>query len=389
MTAAPEPFRVDVPDETLADLRERLARTRWPDQIEGYGWRQGAELGAVQRYAAYWADGYDWRAAEAGLNRLRQFTAPAGGLRVHFVHERSPHPDALPLLLQHGWPGSFFEFHRIVGMLTHPERHGGEPGDAFHVVAPSLPGYAFSEAPREPGMHPGAIGEIMHALMHDVLGYERYGAQGGDWGALVASAMALRHPESVVGLHLNMQGYRAKTGGAARPLDDEEKAWLGKARAAFAEDMAYFAIQGTRPTSLGYGLHDSPVGLLGWFLEKFTAWTDCGGVLENAVPRDDFLTNLMLYWATGSIASAARIYYEHLHTGGRGVLAPGERVEVPTAMAVFPREILVGPRQWVERAYDVVRWTEMPRGGHFAALEQPELLAADVRAFFRDRRRPR
>ena len=383
MAVGPEPFRVDVPDAVLADLRERLSRTRWPDQIEAYGWRQGAELEAVKRYAGHWADGYDWRAAEARLNRFAQFTAPVGGLRIHFVHERSPHEGATPLLIQHGWPGSFFEFHKIIDMLTHPERHGGEPGDAFHVVAPSLPGFAFSEAPREPGMHPGAIGELMHELMHDTLGYRRYAVQGGDWGAVVTSAIALQHPEAVVGLHLNMQGYRAKTGGDARPLDDEEKAWLAKARAAFAEDMAYFAIQGTRPTSLGYGLHDSPAGLLGWFLEKFTAWTDCGGVLENAVSRDEFLTNLTLYWATGRIASAARIYYEHIHTGGRGTLAPGERIEVPTAMAVFPREILVGPRRWVERAYNVVRWTEMPRGGHFAALEQPELLAADIRAFFR------
>ena len=383
MVVAPEPFRVEVPDAVLSDLGERLARTRWPDQIEAYGWRQGAELGAVKRYVAYWADGYDWRSAEAGLNRLSHFTAPAGGLRIHFVHERSPHEGATPILIQHGWPGSFFEFHKIIEMLTRPERHGGEPGDAFHVVAPSLPGYAFSEAPRKPGMHPGAIGELMHGLMHDVLGYRRYAVQGGDWGALVASAIALTYPESVVGLHLNMQGYRAKTGGAARPLDEEEKAWLGKAREVFAEDMAYFAIQGTRPTSLGYGLTDSPAGLLGWFLEKFTAWTDCDGVLENAVSRDEFLTNLMLYWVTGSIASAARVYYEHIHTGRRGALEAGERVEVPTAMAVFPREILVGPRQWVERAYNVVRWTEMPRGGHFAAFEQPGLLAADIRAFFR------
>ena len=385
MTVDPAPFRVDVPQDAIADLRERLGRTRWPDQIDGYGWQQGAELRAVQRYASYWANGYDWRAAEADLNRLSQFTARVAGLRLHFVHVRSPHARAAPLLILHGWPGSFFEFHKLTEMLTRPELHGGDAADAFHVIAPSLPGFAFSEAPREPGMHPGAVAEIMHTLMHDVLGYERYAAQGGDWGALVASGMAMRHPESVVGLHLNMQGYRAKTGGSSRPLDDEEKEWLGDARAMFAEDMAYFAIQGTRPTSLGYGLQDSPAGLLGWFLEKFTAWTDCDGVLENAVTRDEFLTNLMLYWATGSIASAARIYYEHLHTGDRAILPAGQRIEVPTAMAVFPREILIGPRQWVERAYNIVRWTEMPRGGHFAALEQPELLATDIRAFFRGR----
>ena len=386
MSSGPEAFRIEVPDRVLSDLRERLARTRWPDRIEGYGWRQGAELGAVRRYAAYWAADYDWRAAESELNRLHHFVVPIGGLGIHFLHERSPHESATPLLIQHGWPGSFYEFHKLIDRLTRPERHGGDPADAFHVVAPSLPGYAFSDAPREPGMHPGAIGELMHRLMHDVLGYRRYGAQGGDWGALVTSAMALRHPESVIGLHLNMQGYRAKTGGDARPLDGDERAWLATARKVFAEHMAYFAIQGTRPTTLGYALADSPVGLLAWFLEKFTAWTDCAGDLENAVSRDEFLTNLMLYWTTGRIASAARLYYEHIHTGNRGVLAAGERIEVPTAMAVFPREILVGPRQWVERAYRIVRWTRMPRGGHFAALEQPELLAADLRAFFRDRK---
>ena len=192
MTAAPEPFQIEVPDAVLSDLGERLARTRWPDQIEAYGWRQGAELGAVKRYAAYWADGYDWRAAEADLNRLSHFTAPAGGLRIHFVHERSPHEGATPLLIQHGWPGSFFEFHKIVEMLTRPERHGGEPEDAFHVVAPSLPGYVFSEAPREPGMHPGAVGEVMHESdARRRSATERYAVQGGDWGAVVASAIAL------------------------------------------------------------------------------------------------------------------------------------------------------------------------------------------------------
>ena len=250
MTVDPAPFRVDVPQDAIADLRARLGRTRWPDQIDGYGWQQGAELRAVQRYASYWANGYDWRAAEADLNRLSHFTACVAGLRLHFVHERSPHARAVPLLILHGWPGSFFEFHKLTEMLTRPELHRGDAADAFHVIAPSLPGFAFSEAPREPGMHPGAVAEIMHTLMHDVLGYERYAAQGGDWGALVASGMAMRHPESVVGLHLNMQGYRAKTGGSSRPLDDEEKERLGDARAMLALGRAYVKGLGRRARSL-------------------------------------------------------------------------------------------------------------------------------------------
>lgn len=291
----PEPFTIHVPDTVLDDLRNRLRLARWPGTVPNSGWDYGADLASIEQLVAYWQHAYDWRAQERALNRWTHCKATVDGHAIHFIHERGRGPRPLPLLIAHGWPGSFFEFHKLIEMLTHPERHGGEPDDAFHVVAPSLPGYAFSEAPRAPGMHPGAIGALMHELMHDMLGYERYAAQGGDWGAVVASAAALRHPESVIGLHLNMQGYRAKTGGGARPLDGEEKAWLAKARAVFDEDMAYFAIQGTRPTSLGYGLHDSPAGLLGWFLEKFTAWTDCGGDLENAVTRDEFLTNLMLY----------------------------------------------------------------------------------------------
>ncbi|MBI3992256.1 MAG: alpha/beta fold hydrolase [Candidatus Lambdaproteobacteria bacterium] len=375
------PFRIETPEAVLHDLRERLRRTRWPGQVQGIGWAQGSPLEAVQAMAAYWLEGYDWRAHEAQLNALPHFRAEVDGQVLHFIHLRSTHAQARPLLLQHGWPGSFYEFVKLLPLLTQPEAHGGTPADAFHVVVPSLPGYTFSPPPAAPGMGTRRIGGLLHRLMQQELGYARYGLQGGDWGAVVTSWMAQEQPQRVLGLHLNMQGVRAKTGGGAPPLDEAEQAYLAGARAKFQEDMAYYAIQGTRPQTLGYGLTDSPAGLLGWLLEKFRAWTDCGGELENALTRDEFLTNLTLYWVTGCIASSTRLYYEHVHSRD-DQLPPGARVETPTGFANFPGEIFTPPRRWVERAYNVVRWTDMPRGGHFAAFEQPALLAGDLRAFF-------
>ncbi len=374
-------FTIAVPEALLSDLRQRLQRTRWPEQIDAYGWRQGSDLAAVRALADYWRTSYDWRRHEAALNALHHFKTTIEGQELHFIHEPSPQAGATPLLLQHGWPGSFYEFCKIIPMLTRPESHGGQAPRAFHVVVPSLPGYTFSAAPSAPGMTPRRIGALLHTLMRDELGYGHYGVQGGDWGANVTTWMALDQPESVLGLHLNMQGLRARTGGSDQPLDEDEQAYLTGAQAKFKEDMAYYAIQSTRPQSLGYGLMDSPAGLLGWLLEKFRAWTDCGGNLENALSRDEFLTNLTLYWITGCIASSTRLYYEHVHSG-EDVLPKGRRVETPTAFAAFPGEIFMPPRRWVERAYNVVRWTQMPRGGHFAAFEQPALLAADIQAFF-------
>jgi len=374
----PKPFTIDIPEQTLTDLRERLQRTRWPDQVEDYGWQQGSELGYTQKLAQYWAQKYDWRPHEAEMNRWDHFTTTIQGQPLHFIHQRSPHADAKPLLIQHGWPGSFYEFHQILPMLTQPEAHGGRAQDAFHVVAPSLPGYTFSPPAKAPGMTTREIGGLMHRLMGE-LGYKRYGTQGGDWGSMVTSWLAFDHPESIIGVHLNMQGVRARTW--AVPLTSEEKDYLLKARDLFKEDMAYFAIQGTRPQSLGYGLNDSPAGLLGWLTEKFRAWTDCNGELKNALSWDAFLTNVTLYWVTGCITSSARLYYEHNHSN-EDVLPSNGRIDTPTGFAHFPGEIFHPPRSWVERAYNVVRWTDMPKGGHFAAMEQPALLAEDIRAFF-------
>ena len=375
-----EPFQIAVPDSVLEDLQDRLARARLPDAVAAYGWDQGTPPDYLQELVKYWRTDFDWRAQEARLNRFPQFQVRIGGSRLHFLHVRSPRPEARPLLLLHGWPGSIFEFYKIIPLLTEPQAVGGAPAQAFHVIAPSLPGYGFSEAPREPGFTPRKFGAIFRELMTDVLEYRRFFAQGGDWGSVIASWMAFDFPEVVAGLHLNMAGLRPPLGEGTPPLSAEEKAFLAAARKQMEEDMAYMAIQGTRPQSLGYGLHDSPVGLAAWLTEKFRAWTDCHGDLERSISKDELLTNIMIYWATGTITSSMRLYYEYRHH--RDGLRPGERVECPTGFADFPGEILRAPRSWVERAYNIQQWTEMKAGGHFAALETPEALAEDVRRFF-------
>jgi pimeloyl-ACP methyl ester carboxylesterase len=303
---------------------------------------------------------------------------------VHFVHARSPNPNAMPLLLTHGWPGSFVEFVDLVGPLTDPAAHGGDASDAFHVVIPSLPGFGFSGKPTDPGWNPEKMADVLAALMAR-LGYERYGVQGGDWGAIIGRSLAGNYPEHVIGLHSNfMTG--GPPPGVADPnegVPEAELALRAERTEAFAEGSAYQDIQGTKPQTLGYGLNDSPAGLAAWIVEKFHGWTDNDGNPESAIPRDRILTNVTLYWVTESIASSTRIYYESRHTPAT---RPVRYVEVPTGVAVFPKEIYFTPRRWAEARYNVVRWTMMPRGGHFAALEEPDLLLDDVRAFFRDLR---
>lgn len=375
-----EPFHIAISDEVLKDLRERLLRARVPEGIPEYGWKQGTEPGYLTGLLTYWREGYDWRANERLLNGMPQFRAEADGQMLHFVHARSPHSQANPLLILHGWPGSFFEFHKVLPLLTHPEANGGTANNAFHVIAPSLPGYGFSPPPRLPGASPRQIASCLQKLMSGVLGYDRFYLQGGDWGSVIASWLAFDHPQQVAGLHLNMAGLRPGLGKETPPLSEAEREFLALAKLKRSEDFGYQAIQGTRPQSLGVGLNDSPAGLAAWVLEKFREWSDCGGEVERCFTRDELITNLMLYWVTGSITSSMRIYYE-FKRHDRG-LPPGERVETSTAFADFPAEILRPPRSWVERAYNVVRWSKMPRGGHFAALEAPELLVADLRASF-------
>ncbi len=392
--ATVQPFTIAVPQAVLDDLRQRLERARWPDPSPGYGWRQGTELAYLKSLVETWRSGFDWRKQEALLNGFPHCTAEVDGLRLHALHARSPHASARPLLLLHGWPGNVFEFYKLIPRLTQPERFGGSAADALHVVAPSLPGYGFSSAPQAPGAGPRQIARWLHTLMAERLGYRDYYVQGGDWGSVIGSWLALDRPEAVRALHLNMLGLRPALGaegaslgaeGAAPapPLAAEERAYLERAKRLRSEELAYQAIQGTKPQTLGYGLHDSPVGLAGWLVEKYRAWTDCGGELERALTREEVLTLITIYWVTGTITSSVRLYFEYRAT--RDALRAGERVEVPVGFADFPGEILRAPRAFVERAYAIVHWSEMPRGGHFAALEQPELLAQDLWRFFRGR----
>jgi epoxide hydrolase len=378
MSEAIEGFRIRVDDPVLEDLRSRLAQTRFPDQIDDTGWEYGIPVDYVRELAAYWRDSYDWRAEEARLNELAHFRTRIDGQSIHFIHARSPHAEALPLLLTHGWPGSVVEFLDVIPLLTQPEAYGGGPADAFHVIAPSLPGYGFSEPTRTRGWDSwrmaGAFIELMRGL-----GYDRYGAQGGDWGAQVTTRIGALDPEHCPGIHLNMP--IADRPEDALPLTDDEKADLAVMQQFRREESGYAQEQGTKPQTLGVALNDSPAGLLAWIVEKFRTWSDCNGHPENAFTRDQLITNVMTYWVTQTTASSMRLYWETRHVdSAQG--AP-EFVGVPTGVARYPKEPIRLPRAWVERRYNVTRWAEMPRGGHFAAMEQPELFVDDVRSFFR------
>ena len=374
------PFKIQVPDAVLADLKDRLARTRFPGEIPGAGWDYGTDLAYLKGLVGYWRTTFDWRAAERRLNQFSQFTTTIDGLDIHFIHQRSSNPNALPLAVTHGWPGSVTEFTKIIGPLTDPAAHGGTASDAFHVVAISLPGFGFSGKPTERGYGPERIAGVLAKLMAR-LGYTRYGVQGGDWGSTVSRFAALNDASHVVGLHSNFC-LAGPPAGAVNPIDGVPQAEVERQRArnAFMEnERGYFQEQSTKPQTIGYGLDDSPAGLAAWIVEKFKTWSDSDGDVEKKFTKDELLTNITLYWVTQSGTSSARIYYENARAGGQ----PARRVTVPTGCAVFPKEISFAPRRWVEGQYNLTRWTEMPRGGHFAAMEEPGLLVDDVRAFFR------
>jgi pimeloyl-ACP methyl ester carboxylesterase len=376
------PFRSRTPDAVLADLRERLARTRFPDQPQGAGWGYGADLAYVQELCGYWRDRYDWRAAEERFNAFPQFTTEIEGETLHFFHVRSPQADALPLIITHGWPGSVAEFLDVLAPLSDPVRHGGDARDAFHVIAPSIPGYGFSGPTKAMGFNAHRAAAANSVLM-ERLGYGRYGAQGGDWGSQISSLMAAAHPERLAGLHLNfIIGVPPDPANPLAGLNAEEVEYVAWKQNYDAHESGYQAIQGTKPQSLAYGLTDSPAGVAAWIVEKFKTWSDCGDDVESVYTKDRLLDNIMLYWVTGTINSSMRMYYESFGPN-RAPAPPMPRIETPTGHARYPAEIRRTPRLWAEQMYNIVRWTQMPKGGHFAAMEQPELFVEEVRAFFR------
>jgi pimeloyl-ACP methyl ester carboxylesterase len=385
MPDRPTPFRIDVPEAELRDLRERLERTRWPEAETVRDWSQGVPLRYVQDLCRYWAREYDWRAREARLNGFPQFRARIDGLGIHFVHVRSPHPGALPLVMTHGWPGSIVEFLKVLGPLTDPTAHGGDAADAFHVVCPSLPGYAFSDKPSEPGWNVQRIARAWIELMAR-LGYARYGAQGGDWGTSISTSIAQQDPEHVVGIHLNPP--LAGPDPAARDRDDltdaERDALAALARSAEWES-GYSLQQATRPQTVAYGLVDSPAALCAWIVEKFWSWTDSHGDPESVLTRDEMLDDVMLYWIPRTAASSARLYWESIRQVSAWIDGTAtDEVTVPTGCSIFPKEMPRPSRRWAARRYkDIRHWNELDRGGHFAAFEQPALFVDEVRSFFR------
>jgi pimeloyl-ACP methyl ester carboxylesterase len=377
-----ERFTINIADAVIADLKRRLVATRWPDELENTGWELGSSLGYMKSLADYWLNVYDWRRHEAVLNELPQYRVALDGLRIHFVHARGKGPKPLPLIITHGWPGSFVEMVRLIPLLTDPETHGGSAEDAFHVIVPSLPGYGFSDRPRERGMNPFEVAALWARLMSE-LGYERFGAQGGDWGSTVSTALGLDHPLRIIGIHLNYIAGRFLLGGTLNqaPDDDIAKSYLAELRAWWDSEGGYSHVQGTKPQTLGYALNDSPAGLAAWIVEKFRTWSDCAGDPEQSFTRDDILTNVMIYWVTQTINSSTRLYFETRQQPLQ--LSSSNRVQPPVAVALFPEEIPMPPRALAERGYNIVRWSAMTRGGHFAAMEQPALLAQDIREFFR------
>jgi pimeloyl-ACP methyl ester carboxylesterase len=376
VTTEIESFQISIPDAALRDLQDRLARTRWPERETVADWTQGVPLSYLQDLCRYWAEEYDWRRREAYLNSFPQFRTEIDGLGVHFVHARSPVKDALPLVITHGWPGSIVEFHKVIGPLSDPVRYGGSEGDAFHVVCPSLPGYGFSDKPSRPGWGVERIADAWAALM-ERLGYPRFGAQGGDWGAGVTRNLASRHPDHVAGIHVNMVAVTPDTSDP-EGLTDKERACLASLQDYEDHDSGYRKQQSTRPQTLGYGLVDSPAGQCGWIVEKFWSWTDSDGDPLNVLSRDEILDNVMLYWLSATGASSARLYWES------DTMRRRAKVTVPSGCSIFPKEIIRPSRRWAEADFTDIRWwDEPPRGGHFAAFEQPEIFVEQVRSFFR------
>ncbi len=376
-----EPFSIPFSQQAVDDLRVRLDQTRWPDEIPDSGWAYGFDLRFLQEICGYWRERFDWKAQVEQLSAFHHYRYSSDGVRTHFLHERGKGPAPIPIILTHGWPGSFLEMMRIIPLLTNPAAHGGDMADSFDVIVPSLPGYGFSDRPSHRGMNLFRTAELWVRLMEE-LGYGRFAAQGGDLGASVTTILGLRHAQRIIGIHLNFVpgsfGPSLEPGTELAPVEEE---FLKEIPRRYDENGAYAHLQRTRPQTAAYGLNDSPAGLAAWILEKFREWSDCDGDLYNRFSRDELLANVTLYWMTETIHSSFRMYFE----GRKAPLqfGPADFVQVPCAIAHFPKELLFPPRAWIERGYNIQQWTDMPRGGHFAAAEEPELLAKDIRTFFR------
>ena len=379
---AVQPYKIEIPGSVLDDLNSRLERTRWPDELPDTGWDYGSNLDYVRELVEYWRTEFDWHAQEKLINSFSHFKSAVDGLNIHFIHEKGKGPNPMPLVITHGWPGTFFEMYKVIPMLSDPASHGGDPADAFDVVAPSMPGYGFSDATDKRGLSVLSIGDLWAKLMSENLGYQRFAAQGGDWGARVTAKLGLSHGDKVIGIHTTSTSSPTPyQGPGTRELSEAEKAMLAQRVQWLADEGGYSHIQATKPQTLSYGLNDSPAGLAAWILEKYRTWSDCGGDVESRFTKDELLTTVTIYWVTQSINSSTRLYYESFFQAWD--LAKDEKIQVPVAIASFPRENSVPLREWAERSFNIQQWTDMPSGGHFAALEEPDRLVEDIRKFFR------
>ena len=397
-----QPFQIDVPQTVLDDLGKRLARIRWPNEVDGAGWDYGTNLAYIKELADYWQNEYDWRKQEAKLNTFKHFKVDIEGVKIHFIHEQGKGPNPTPLLLTHGWPDSFYRFHKVIPMLTDPERFGGSAEDSFDVVVPSLPGYGFSDWPVQGSFGAEQIADLLAELMRE-LGYERFAVQGGDWGGAIAEQLALRHADALIGVHLTDVPFAHLFSLSRDNVSEAERTFLEAADAWSMTEGSYATLQATKPQTLAYGLNDSPVGLAAWLVEKFYTWSDHGGDLEASFSKDELLTNIMLYWVTQTIRSSFALYSAGAgnwledaaadwdadestdapaDTANGRAWGESARVQVPTGFAVFPKDLTHPPRDYAERFFNVQHFTQMPRGGHFAALEEPKLFVQDLREFF-------
>ncbi|MDP6560983.1 MAG: epoxide hydrolase [Candidatus Binatia bacterium] len=380
-----KPFVVAVGKEILDDLRERLARTRWPNEAANADWQYGTQLAYLKELVAYWLDGYDWRRHELAINAFPHYRTTIDRVHVHFIHQPGIGPNPLPLILTHGWPWTFWDFHKVIRPLSDPKTFGGDPQDAFDVIVPSLPGYGFSTPLSAGGLNYWRTADLWVKLMEG-LGYDKFGAQGGDWGAMVSAQLGHAHAERIIGAHINLAIPLSLQMPDASEYSAEEEGWNERAQNFWNAESGYFALQSTKPQTLAYGLNDSPVGLCAWIVEKRRTWSDCEGDVERRFTKDDLLNTIMLYWITESFGSSVRYYYEATHHPWQPSHNRVPVIEAPTGVAVFPREIILMPRHWAERYYNLKRWTVMPSGGHFAPMEEPESLVEDIRAFFRSLR---